>query len=572
MMTKSNLPKLWLYITLATILLSLALVSCTKSSDNSPVDDNTTSDDKYTVTYMPDEYVDAQPFVLTVQAGQKFFVEGPAFARDGYTLVGWTCDKNKEGEYYPLGTELILDSSTTFYPVWQLDTYEIVFSPGANSTGTPIVVYKNHDEAFAFSKYSFTRKGYTQIGWSLIDGGEKAFDLAGEYIENAPLTLYPVWQKNTYTVTVKPGGSASGDTLSAQVTFEDKYTAPSQIYSRVDYDLVGWSTEDGGALKYQLGEEITVSENVTLYPVWELTKTYDVTVDYKKLPKTLMTTMSVADLALYYKLVNAFLSCESSVAFTSDTRPELVIEILDCYFPVMYVNIAEGGPWIDAANNTINFDYITTDIDEHNQRIAQFTKDASVYLSGFNRTDTDVERTLLIYQRLQNTVILDSTAELYPEMFSNLQNSAYSVIMNAMGASKAISSAYAFLLTQADVDAVLVSSDYELSAQDHYFVAIMLDFKWYYADVTLDLEEKQLTHFGMSNKEMVSLGYANAENNAITAYTGKNVTELIDTLDTRFHVFHDGAYSVVLDRDNDMVIFKNANGEQKQFNIIEHIG
>ena len=140
--------------------------------------------------------------------------------------------------------------------------------------------------------------------------------------------------------------------------------------------------------------------------------------------------------------------------------------------------------------------------------------------------------------------------------------------MYGYGRSNTFSNAYAFLLTQADVDAVVVSSLHKIDKEEHYWVALMLDFKWYYADFTLDLKAKGFTHFGVTDAEMIALEYENAENKAITAYTGKDIKELVDTLDTRFHVFHNGANSPVLDRENNKVTFKDENGNENSFSTI----
>ena len=83
----------------------------------------------------------------------------------------------------------------------QTMTYPVTYAPGANGTGDSKTVNKEHDNALELEGALFTRLGYTQVGWSKHDGGEKDYDLESIYEENADLTLYPVWQERSdYTV------------------------------------------------------------------------------------------------------------------------------------------------------------------------------------------------------------------------------------------------------------------------------------------------------------------------------------------------------------------------------------
>ena len=83
----------------------------------------------------------------------------------------------------------------------QTKTYTVTYNPGANGTGESQMVGKDHDGALELQNALFTRLGYTQIGWSKVDGGEKDYDLGSIYEQNADLTLYPVWQeRDDYTV------------------------------------------------------------------------------------------------------------------------------------------------------------------------------------------------------------------------------------------------------------------------------------------------------------------------------------------------------------------------------------
>ena len=577
MMTKLNLPKLWLYIAFAIVVPLLVLSACSSDLKDAESTETTPQDNQgnnvsveYTITYAPGSFAQGAREVVIKKPSETVVLKDVPFKRYGFTLSGWQEVEGSDA-FYPIGYEFTEDRSITLYPVWKINTYDVIFEPGVEGAGTPIKASKIHATAFTLPGQVFTREGYTQTGWSLVAGGEKVFGLSGEYVEDLPVTLFAVWEKNSYTVEVLPDKDAKGEALSQTLFFGDTYRLPDAIFTKNDYDLVGWAITEGGLVKYQLSEQITVSESLKLYPVWELTKTYDITPDFKKLPRTLLTTMSVADLALYFKLVNAYMDHQSSVSFTTDTNPALVLDILKCYFPVMFADITPDGVWVSTSDNTIRFNYLSEETDDHNQRIAEFGDALKKYLSGFNRTDTDAERALLLYQRLIENMTYDYDLDTDSFDTNLMMQSAYYAIMNGSGRSDSLARAYAFLLTQADVDAVTVNS-YVAGAQvDHYWVAIILDSKWYYTDVSLDLPEKTLTHFGMSDSEMTALGYKDAKNDAISAYTGNNIKDLIDTLDTRFHVLHSGAYSPVIDRDLDKIIFKDAQGNEIVFDMVTKV-
>ena len=83
----------------------------------------------------------------------------------------------------------------------QTMTYPVTYAPGANGTGDSKTVNKEHGKALKLQGALFTRMGYTQVGWSKHDGGERDYSLNAIYEQNEALTLYPVWEERSdYTV------------------------------------------------------------------------------------------------------------------------------------------------------------------------------------------------------------------------------------------------------------------------------------------------------------------------------------------------------------------------------------
>ena len=83
----------------------------------------------------------------------------------------------------------------------QTMTYPVTYAPGANGTGDSKTVNKEYNNALELQGALFTRLGYTQVGWSKHDGGERDYSLNAIYEQNEALTLYPVWEERSdYTV------------------------------------------------------------------------------------------------------------------------------------------------------------------------------------------------------------------------------------------------------------------------------------------------------------------------------------------------------------------------------------
>ena len=155
----------------------------------------------------------------------------------------------------------------------QTMTYPVTYAPGANGTGDSKTVNKEHNSALELEGALFTRLGYTQVGWSKHDGGEKDYDLESIYEENADLTLYPVWQERSdYTVhIVNRDGTTLADFENVKWTDEIwKLLTPTptrengELLKRL---LLGTSIVYGGDTygKFATGGE----DSLTLIAVWD---------------------------------------------------------------------------------------------------------------------------------------------------------------------------------------------------------------------------------------------------------------------------------------------------------------
>lgn len=198
----------------------------------------------------------------TVAIGSSVTLTAPAESTDGYEFVKWeiTSGSAKTTAYGNTGTAISESTSNplTIYPYgtasgvtvrakYNLKTYTITYHDGSGLpvTGTisnpssrvPASATKNHGQAYTLTSNTFSRPGYTQVGWATQPNytsqanGEMTINdavvsvsyyaLGGTYPanENAALDLYPVWRLNSVSVTGITGGSVTGsDTIQIVVT------------------------------------------------------------------------------------------------------------------------------------------------------------------------------------------------------------------------------------------------------------------------------------------------------------------------------------------------------------------
>ena len=144
--------------------------------------------------------------------------------------------------------------------------YEVIYLPGTYGTGSAVTDMKPHNNILTLRGALFTRAGYTQVGWSTVDGGEKVYGFEDVYTQNEALTLYPVWNTNKYTITFDTNGGSEIAPITQD--YGTEITAPDNP-TRKGYTFKGWDKEI---------PETMPAENITLKAQWEINQ-YTITFD-----------------------------------------------------------------------------------------------------------------------------------------------------------------------------------------------------------------------------------------------------------------------------------------------------
>ena len=144
--------------------------------------------------------------------------------------------------------------------------YEVIYLPGTYGTGSAVTDMKPHNNILTLRGALFTRAGYTQVGWSTVDGGEKVYGFEDVYTQNEALTLYPVWNTNKYTITFDTNGGSEIAPITQD--YGTEITAPANP-TRKGYTFKGWDKEIPKTMP---------AENITVKAQWKINQ-YTITFD-----------------------------------------------------------------------------------------------------------------------------------------------------------------------------------------------------------------------------------------------------------------------------------------------------
>ena len=207
------------------------------------------------------------------------------FTNTGYKFLGWATDSRAQEPTYTAGQSVKNLVSTSggsikLYAIWAEVNYNVAFNANGGS-GTMANQQMQVGIAEALNANTFTRTGYTFIGWAESATGAKVYSdkqsVTSLASEGQTKTLYAVWTANTYTIEFDANGG-SGTINSITATYDKSETLPSSGFTRTGYTLVGWETP---TRNYDLGESVSnlaTSGTVTLTAMWTA-KTYTVTFD-----------------------------------------------------------------------------------------------------------------------------------------------------------------------------------------------------------------------------------------------------------------------------------------------------
>ena len=183
----------------------------------------------HTVTYVLEPYSGLYT-VQSVEHGQA--TSAPAEPKiPGYEFNGWYSDANLTDPwaFAEADTSDKITRDTVIYGKLTPMTYAVNYDANANGdttvSGIPTAQTKTHGVALPLTMTNPTRDGHTFKGWATSPTGPVAYQPGGQYLNDAPVTLYAVWERLTYTVTISSGaGYSTVPAGVATVNWHDPFT------------------------------------------------------------------------------------------------------------------------------------------------------------------------------------------------------------------------------------------------------------------------------------------------------------------------------------------------------------
>ena len=202
------------------------------------------------------------------------------FTCEGYTLLGWSTNSSATSAEYSTASSYNPSSDSTLYAIWA-ESITITFnSNGGNEAD--VITEAAKGQYFGLN-ITFTREGYTHLGWSTDPNATNVMysaQASGFYPENinggADFTLYAVWEKVVKVTFDVNGGSGENRTYSwngANSYYLGIYV--SQPTRSEEWVFLGWSTSPTATSASYTQSSSIIPNNlnggndVTLYAVWQ---------------------------------------------------------------------------------------------------------------------------------------------------------------------------------------------------------------------------------------------------------------------------------------------------------------
>ena len=214
----------------------------------------------------------------------------PSARKTGYTFGNWRADGvgNWGDTTYASGTVSAgRYGDVTLTALWSGIQYYVAFNGNGSTSGVMYNQSMTYGVKARLTPNEFAKNGYTFLGWAPTAAATKAQYADNGEVENlsvsagAVVTLYAVWQKNTYTITYDAAGGAITVPGTVSYGITDVVTLPTA--TRKGYTLEGWRpVQNSGSWHtwdlYSGAQEAGSYGSVTMTAQWvknSFTITYD---------------------------------------------------------------------------------------------------------------------------------------------------------------------------------------------------------------------------------------------------------------------------------------------------------
>lgn len=204
----------------------------------------------------------------------------------GYDFVDkWTTAPNGGGTEWVFGEEgTKVTSNLVLYGQLTPKTYAVNYEANAGTDATvrgiPGAQTKTHGEPLTLTPADPTRAGHTFKGWATSADGPVAYQPGGQYLNDAPIKLFAVWEKLTYTVTISSGaGYSTVPAGVATVEWDGNLTITINVDRQYAANPI--TVKDSVAdnkLQWKSGEPSSNSATTYVYELSNVTEAHDIAI------------------------------------------------------------------------------------------------------------------------------------------------------------------------------------------------------------------------------------------------------------------------------------------------------
>lgn len=195
------------------------------------------------------------------------------FTKEDSTFEAWNTKADGSGDVYGENVNITLSDDVTLYAQWAKASYTVQFNAN-NPTGTTVTGSMANQTVVAGDKLNankFAIEGYTFKGWN-----DKADQSGTSYADGASapeanITLYAVWEKNTYTITWIVDGKMTAETIveHGETPVYPNAEPTKASANGVKYTFAGWSPALAPATK-AMEYEAQFAESTISYSIsWD---------------------------------------------------------------------------------------------------------------------------------------------------------------------------------------------------------------------------------------------------------------------------------------------------------------
>ena len=158
------------------------------------------------------------------------------------------------------------------FTVPALPTYTVNYNANGGS-GAPGSQTKTHDVNLTLSATKPTWPGHTFLGWGTSASDTTVdYSAGGTYSTNTSITLYAIWELNTYTVSYNMNGGSGGPSSQTK-TYGKDLVLSSVVPTKKGHKFLGWGTSSTDtSVDYAPGGTYTKNASITLYAIWKKTE------------------------------------------------------------------------------------------------------------------------------------------------------------------------------------------------------------------------------------------------------------------------------------------------------------